>query len=86
MAEIRQKGGGLWKDKGRFGKNRRAAPSKITDSKVEQANKNGVFDFVVFVWFFFLYFKRKRGISVKGKPSQRVFNVHQKMKRNKTKN
>lgn len=46
MAEIRQKGRELRKEKGRI-ENRRALPSKITESKVELANKNRIFDFVV---------------------------------------
>lgn len=46
MADIRQKGRELRKEKGRI-ENRRALPSKITESKVELANKNRIFDFVV---------------------------------------
>lgn len=46
MAEIRQKGRELRKEKGRI-ENRLALPSKITESKVELANKNRIFDFVV---------------------------------------
>lgn len=78
MAEIRQKGRELRKEKGEKGRieNRRALPSKITESKVELANKNRIFDFVVID----IFWGRKRSIFVQWEHSQRGFNVHLKNK------